>query len=210
MLNYLQQYQILLNLTPDGKIGPNTAKAMMADLGITDKLVFAHVMAQVAHESGGFSHFRENMNYSAAGLLNIFGEYYKPFPGLAEKHARNSEAIGNHVYANRMGNGDEASGDGYFYRGTFSLQTTGKDNHLELFEFCGLPPDTNPDDLKDNYKVYFQSAFFWFKKNGVDKLCKSSDADCVKKVSRRVNGGDNGLKDRQSQAKIMFKAVGVT
>jgi putative chitinase len=216
-INYLKKYQQDLGVEPDGKIGPNTAKAIMADLGITDKLLFAHAMGQAMHESGVWTNFRENMNYDAPGLLNIFRDYYKPFPGLAEKHARKPEAIGNHVYANRNGNGNEASGDGYFYRGAFGLQTTGKANFLELFEFCGLPADTNPDDLTDNYKAYFQSIFFWFKKNDAEKLCCGTSDEDITDVGKKVNRG-NAKKttkpahhndERIAYTRLMFKAVGL-
>ena len=216
-MNYLQKYQQQLGLTPDGIMGPNTAKAMMADLGVTDKLLFACVMGQAMHESAIWTHFRENMNYDAAGLLNIFRDYYKGHPGLAEKHERKPEVIGNYVYANRNGNGDEASGDGYYYRGAFGLQTTGKANFLELFEFCGLPADTNPDDLEDNYKVYFQSAFFWFHQNDAEKLCCGTTDKHITDIGKKVNRGNakpttkpaHHNEERIAYTRKMLKAVGL-
>ena len=216
-MNYLQKYQQQLGLTPDGIMGPNTAKAMMDDLGITDKLLFACVMGQAMHESGLWTNFRENMNYNVAGLLNIFGEYYKDHPGLAERHERKPEVIGNYVYANRNGNGDEASGDGYYYRGAFGLQTTGKANFLELFEFCGLPADTNPDDLEGNPKVYFQSAFFWFKKNNAEKLCCGTTDKHITDIGKKVNRGNakpttkpaHPNEERIAYTRKMLKAVGL-
>ena len=207
MMNYLVDYQKKLGLTADGIMGPATAKAMMTDLGITDKLVFAHMMAQVAHESGMYKFARENLNYGAAGLLNIFKKYYTK--DLADKHERKPEVIANHVYANRMGNGDEASGDGWKYRGIFGLQLTGKTNIVGFMQHIGLPADTDPDTLLDDPKNYFLAGLYWFERNGVDKMCTSISSECVKKVSRRVNGGDNGLSDRQAQAKVMFKALGL-
>lgn len=208
-MNYLVEYQRKLGLTPDGIIGPNTAKAIMNDLGITDKLLFAHVVAQMAHESGGFLHARENLNYSADGLLKIFKKYFTP--EQARAYARNPEKIANRVYANRMGNGDEASGDGWKYRGIFGLQLTGKTN-IQAFidESLGLPKDTDPESLLDDPRNYFLSAFFWFKSNGVDKMCVEANNACVTAVSRRVNGGTIGLDDRIIQANKMFKALGLT
>jgi putative chitinase len=216
-VNYLIEYQKKLGLTPDGIMGKNTAAAMMQDLGVTNKLLFACVMGQAMHESGQWVNFRENMNYDVPGLLNIFKGYYKPYPGLAEKHARKPEAIANYVYANRNGNGDEASGDGYYYRGVFGLQTTGRANLLELFEFCGLPADTNPDDLKDNPKVYFQSAFFWFKKNDAERLCCGTTDNHITDIGKKVNRG-NAKKttkpahhndERIAYTRQMLKAVGL-
>jgi len=208
-MNYLQKYQEHLGLAPDGIMGPNTANAMMADLGVTDKLLFAHVLGQVAHESGLYTHFRENLNYNEAGLLNIFSKYYKPNPSLAALHARKPELIANHVYANRMGNGDEASGDGWRYRGIFGLQLTGKTNITKFLDSIGLPADTDLDSLKDNPKVYFQAAFYWFNENAVDKKCVDTSDSCILTVTKRVNGGTNGLDDRKVQTKKVFKALGL-
>jgi putative chitinase len=188
-LNYLQLYQKHLGLVPDGIIGKKTAAAMMVDLGLTNKLFFAHLMGQVQLESGGFTHFRENMNYNAAGLLNIFRKYYKNHPWLAAVHERKPERIANYVYANRMGNGDEASGDGWRYRGIFGLQLTGKTNIQRFLASIGLPKDTGLDILAGNPRVYFQAAVFWFKDNGADKLCTGFSDQCILDVSRNVNLG---------------------
>ena len=217
-MNYLQKYQQQLGLAPDGIMGPNTAKAMMDDLGITDKLLFAHVIGQVAHESGLYTHFRENLNYGAAGLLNIFKKYYTvrneldelvPNQALIAAHERKPELIANHVYANRMGNGDEASGDGWRYRGIFGLQLTGKTNITKFLDSIGWPADTDLDSLKDNPKVYFQAAFYWFNENAVDKKCVDMSDSCILTVTKRVNGGTNGLDDRKVQTKKVFKALGL-
>jgi putative chitinase len=214
-VDYLKAYQEKLKLTPDGIIGPRTAKAMMADLDIADKLVFAHLMGQIAHESGLYKNARENLNYSEAGLLNIFKKYYTP--ALAKKHARQPSLIGNHVYANRMGNGDEASGDGYKYRGIFGLQLTGKSNIQAFIKYLGLPLDTDPDSLLSDSKNYFLAGKYWFYENNVDAICTSTSTDCITRVSRKVNLGTtnttaipNGLDDRKKQTLTMFRAVGLT
>lgn len=220
-MNYLIEYQKKLGLTPDGKVGPKTAAAMMADLEITDKLFFAHMMGQVAHESRLYTNARENLNYNEAGLLNIFRKYYAtleivdkkevwiPIPGLAAKHARHPEIIANYVYANRMGNGSEASGDGWMYRGIFGLQLTGRANIIPFIESIGLPPYTDPDSLLNNPRNYFLAGLFWFSKNGVDRLCKAANDDCILTVTKRVNGGTNGLDDRKVQTKAIFKVLGL-
>lgn len=206
-MNYLVEYQRKLGLEADGVMGKKTAAAMMQDLNITDKLFFAHLIGQIAHESGLYRNARENLNYNAAGLLNIFKKYYTP--ELAAKHERKPELIANHVYANRMGNGDEASGDGWKYRGIFGLQLTGKDNIQAFIKYLGLPEDTDPDSLLDDPRNYFLAGLYWFTKNGVDKLCTSTKETCIVAVTRRVNGGTNGLDDRIKQTKAMFKALGL-
>jgi putative chitinase len=195
-VNYLQKYQQQLGLVPDGIIGKKTAAAMMEDLGVSKKLLFAHAMGQAMHESGLWTNFRENMNYGEAGLLNIFEKYYKPFPAknghpsLASLHSHKPQKIANYVYANRNGNGDEDSGDGYFYRGIFGLQLTGRANIVPFLVSIGLPPDTDPDTLRDDPKAYFQAIFYWFKHNDAEKLCTSPTRACIDKVGKKVNRGN--------------------
>ena len=110
----LKSLQTKIGVAADGAFGPGTLKAAMAYYKMTPERA-AHFFAQTAHETGGFKAFSENLNYSAQGLQSIFGKY---FPGLLEEsYARNPEKIANRVYADRMGNGAEASGDGWKYRG---------------------------------------------------------------------------------------------
>lgn len=216
-MNYLQKYQANLNLVADGIIGPNTAKAIMNDLGITDKLLFAHVFSQVEHESGEFTHFRENLNYSAQGLANTWSKYSATGKrggapnALAKKLERKPEAIANNVYGDRkdLGNRGESSGDGWKFRGTFGLQLTGRANINKFFEKIGVPIDTDPDTLKDDPKIYFQAGFFWFDDNGVSDDCIDTSVSCITAITRRVNGGENGLPDRIIKAKKVFKALGL-
>jgi putative chitinase len=210
-MNYLSEYQKQLGLEPDGILGAKTAKAMMDDLDIKDKLFFAHMMGQMAHESGLYKNARENLNYNEAGLLNIFRKYFLGKVGSksAAHYARQPEKIANLVYANRMGNGDEASGDGWKYRGIFGLQLTGKTNITEFMKHVGVDTKLDPDVLLENPKNYFLSGKFWFEKNGVDKLCNSTNETCILSITRRVNGGTNGLDDRIVQTKKVFKALGL-
>ena len=216
-MNYLQKYQQKLGLDPDGIIGPKTAKAMMNDLGITDKLFFSHVIGQVAHESKGFTCFREDLNYSAQGLANTWSKYSASGKrggtpnALAKKLARNPEAIANDVYGGRkdLGNRGATSGDGWKFRGAFGLELTGRANINKFFELIGVPVDTDPDTLKDDPKIYFQAAFFWFDDNNVSKLCINTSTSCITTVTERVNGGINGLDDRIVKTKKVFKALGL-
>lgn len=214
-MNYLQKLQEKLGLIPDGIVGPKTADAIMRRFGIKDKACFTHWLAQVQHESANFTAGRENLNYSSDGLLRTFKKYYIGHIGLAEKHARKPELIANYVYANRMGNGDVESGDGYRYRGGGALQLTGKANYLAYFRFAGLPLDTNPDVITEP-EHYFKSAVWFFNINNVWKNCGSVDKTCCTMVSKHINMGNPkasgtpiGLFDRLSLTEKIARSLGL-
>lgn len=171
--------------------------SVMDKFNITTSLRLAHFLAQCGHESGGFKVFNENLNYSAQGLRNIFGKYF-PTDALAKQYERQPQKIANKVYASRMGNGDEASGDGYKFRGRGYLQTTGKDNYKAFGNFIGDDLITNPDLVATKYPL--TSAGFFFDKNKLWSLCDlGATEEAVTKVTKRVNGGTHGLEDRLSK-----------
>lgn len=164
---------------------------------ITNSLRLAHFLAQCAHESGSFKVLNENLNYSAERLQKIFGKYF-PTATLANEYARKPEKIGNRVYANRMGNGDEASGDGYKFRGRGYIQLTGKSNYKQFSDFIKEDCVANPDLVATKYPL--TSAAFFFNKNDLWRICDRGDSpDVVKAVTVRVNGGTHGLADRQQK-----------
>lgn len=170
---------------------PDTA----ARFGITTPLRLAHFLAQCGHESGGFRATQENLNYSAKGLCGIFRKYF-PSVTVALQYERKPEKIANKVYANRMGNGSEASGDGWKHRGRGYIQLTGKENY-KAFD-ATVPEDimANPDLVATKYAL--ASAAFFFKKNGLWAICdRGADNTTVTAVTKRVNGGTIGLADRQ-------------
>lgn len=170
---------------------PDTA----ARFGITTPLRLAHFLAQCGHESGGFRATQENLNYSAKGLCGIFRKYF-PSVTVALQYERKPEKIANKVYANRMGNGNEASGDGWKHRGRGYIQLTGKENY-KAFD-ATVPEDimANPDLVATKYAL--ASAAFFFKKNGLWAICdRGADNATVTAVTKRVNGGTIGLADRQ-------------
>ena len=170
---------------------PDTA----ARFGITTPLRLAHFLAQCGHESGGFKATQENLNYSAKGLCGIFRKYF-PSVTVALQYERKPEKIANRVYANRMGNGNEASGEGWKYRGRGYIQLTGKENY-KAFD-ATVPEDitSNPDLVATKYAL--ASAAFFFKKNGLWAICdRGADMATVTAVTKRVNGGTIGLADRQ-------------
>lgn len=168
---------------------PETA----ARFNITSNLRLAHFLAQCSHESGGFKAVSENLNYSADGLKRIFPKY---FPGeTAAAYARNPEKIANRVYSSRMGNGDEASGEGYKFRGRGYIQLTGKSNYSKFDGFVDDDILSNPDLVATKYPL--ASAAFFFNSNSLWSICDlGSDEATVSKVTKRVNGGTIGLADR--------------
>jgi len=198
----LKSLQERAGVAADGAFGPGTLKAAMGLLKLTPVRA-AHFFAQTAHETGGFKAFSENLNYSAQGLQGIFGKY---FPGtLEESYARNPEKIANRVYADRMGNGNEASGDGWKYRGRGALQLTGKANYEAFAKYLSKPEIvTNPDLVATTYA--FESAMFFFDKNKLWDICdKGVSKETILALTKRINGGTHGLADREEKT---FKYYG--
>lgn len=166
---------------------------------ITQPLRLAHFMAQIAHESGNFQFVAENLNYSADSLLKVFPKYFKD-KATADKYARNPEMIGSRVYGSRMGNGDEASKEGFKFRGRGYLQLTGKDNYKAFSDFIKEDCVANPDLVSTKYPM--DSAIWFFDKNKLWDICdKGAGDDIVTLVTKRINGGTHGLVDRLSKFK---------
>jgi len=162
--------------------------------GINTPLRVAHFLAQCGHESGGFRVTNENLNYSAKGLNGIFKKYF-PTEAAAAAYARNPQKIANKVYSNRMGNGTEASGDGYKFRGRGYIQLTGRDNYTAFGKSIGIDIPSNPDSVATTYAL--ASAAWFFSKNGLHKIADEGVSDVVvTKITKRVNGGTIGLPDR--------------
>jgi len=192
----LKNLQSKIGVNADGAFGPGTLKAAMAYYKMTPERA-AHFFAQTAHETGGFKAFSENLNYSADGLQKIFGKY---FPGLLEEqYARNPEKIANRVYADRMGNGAEASGDGWKYRGRGALQLTGKANYKAFSDYLKNPLIMEQPDLVAG-ELAFESAMFFFDKNKLWEICdKGVNKDTILALTKRINGGTHGLADREEK-----------
>jgi putative chitinase len=169
---------------------PDTA----ARFGITTPLRLAHFLSQTHHETGGFRLFSENLNYKAKGLCGIFRKYF-PSVTIAMQYERKPEKIANRVYSSRMGNGNEASGDGWKYRGRGALQTTGKSNYQDFANFMKMPEImSNPDLVATKYAL--ASAGFFFKRNNLWTICdRGADKTTVMSVRKRVNGGLIGIDD---------------
>lgn len=163
------------------------------DINTTNRI--AAFLAQCGHESAGWTVFEENLNYSAKGLNNTFKKYF-PTVESAQPYARKPQMIANKVYGNRMGNGPESSGDGWKYRGRGPIQLTGKENYTrfakEMFEDWQNVVD-NPDWVTADRDFALMSAI-WFWNN--NKLNQWVDSGNFKELTRRINGGYNGLADR--------------
>ena len=196
----LASLQSKIGVTADGVFGKGTLKAAMAYYKMTP-VQAAHFFAQTAHESGNFKAFSENLNYSAEGLLRIFPRYFDQ--ATANKYARQPERIANRVYASRMGNGDEASGDGWRYKGRGALQLTGKSNYKDFADWLGKTID--PSAVADEYA--FESAKYFFDKNKLWAICDQGITDAtILALSARINGSKNphGLADRNAKTKLYY------
>lgn len=174
----------------------------MAKFEINTPLRLAHFLAQAGHESGNFRLVKENLNYSAKGLNGIFKKYF-PTLESALPYERKPEKIANKVYANRMGNGDEASGDGAKHCGRGFIQLTGKTNYQTFFKSIGLPVDSDPNLVATQYPL-LSAAWFW-NKNGLNKISDQGSTDLVvTQNTKKVNGGTIGLDDRIKHFKEFF------
>ena len=177
---------------------PDSVIAMIPEVAskfeINTPLRLAHFLAQCGHESGGFKLTKENLNYSAKGLNGIFKKYF-PTLESAVPYERKPEKIANKVYGSRMGNGLEASGEGWKFHGRGFIQLTGKENYTAFTKSIGEDCIANPDLVASKYAL--ASAAWFFNKNGLHKMADGgANDDTVTKITKRVNGGTIGLPDR--------------
>ena len=188
-----------IGVTADGAFGPGTYKKAAAFYKLSPNRA-AHFFAQTAHESGGFKAFSENLNYGAKGLRGIFRKYF-PTDAMARAYERKPQKIANRVYANRMGNGNEASGEGWLFRGRGALQLTGKFNFKAFSDYIGRPDVmTNPDLVAT--ELAFESALWFFDRNKLWSICDQGTGDAaILALTKRINGGTHGLDDRRMKTK---------
>jgi len=179
---------------------PETA----AKFNISTPLRLAHFLSQCQHESANFTATKENLNYSEDGLKKIFGKY---FPGnLNESYAHKPDKIAARVYGNRMGNGDEASGEGYKYCGRGYIMLTGKDNYKIFDKYVDEDILTSPTLVATKYPL--MSAAFFFDKSGLWTVCdKGSDLATITAVTKRVNGGTIGISERIKNFNNFYKIL---
>ncbi|MBF0285582.1 MAG: glycoside hydrolase family 19 protein [Magnetococcales bacterium] len=183
------------------------ADEVLSRYGINDndnRLSF--FLAQIGHESGGLRTFAENLNYSAEALLKTWPTHFYNEED-AQEYARQPEKIANRAYANRLGNGDEASGDGWRYRGKGYIQITGKNNYEALGKLLGGDLDlvNTPDDAADPQNALEVACGFWQWKN-LNPLCDDGD---YKTVTKRINGGLIGWEDRVARLTTVRQVLGM-
>ena len=188
---------------------PDSVIAMIPEVAskfeINTPLRLAHFLAQCGHESGGFKLTKENLNYSAKGLNGIFKKYF-PTLESAVPYERKPEKIANKVYGGRMGNGLEASGEGWKFHGRGFIQLTGKDNYTAFTKSIGEDCITNPDLVASKYAL--ASAAWFFNKNGLHKMADGGANDTtVTSITKRVNGGTIGLPDRIKHFNEYYKLL---
>ena len=188
---------------PDAVLAQIPDTVAKFDLGTPLRL--AHFLAQCGHESGGFKAVVENLNYGAKGLVGTFKKYF-PTEAAALPYERKPEKIANRVYANRMANGDEASGDGFKFRGRGYIQLTGRANYTSFNKFVDEDVVASPDLVATKYPLL--SAAWFFHSNGLHKLADGGATDTVvTTVTKRVNGGTIGLADRIKHFKEYYSLL---
>lgn len=158
-------------------------------------------LAQVGHESGKFHYMAENLNYSAKALRAVFGKYF-PTQALADQYARKPKLIASRVYANRMGNGNEASQEGWKFRGRGFIQLTGKNNYTAFAKDMGLTIDEAIAYLETLEGAAMSAGWYWGN-NNLNAIC---DTGNLTRLTQRINGGQNGAEDRE---KLYAKAKDV-
>jgi putative chitinase len=196
----LIELQKKIGVTADGAFGPGTFKAAAAFYKLSPDRA-AHFFAQTAHESGNFKAFSENLNYGAKGLRTTFGKYFQT-EGIAKNYERQPQRIANRAYANRMGNGDEASGEGWLYKGRGPLQLTGKNNYRAFGRYIGREQEIldNPDLVAT--ELGFESALWFFDANKLWSICDRGINDAaILTLTKRINGGTHGFDDRKLKTK---------
>lgn len=191
-------YDKFIKIFPRAKEPKELIKALetitLFNINTTERV--AMFLAQCGHESAGFSTFKENLNYSAQALNSVFPKYFKNAGRDANLYARKPEKIANIVYANRIGNGPESSGDGWKYRGRGLIQLTGKSNYTEFSKDFDIPDVlANPNLVSDDLTIAVKSAIWFWLKNDLNKF---ADANDVKGCTKRINGGYIGLEERVS------------
>lgn len=186
--------QQLKQLLPGNKYVEHWYEALeqlLPDYDINTPRRIAAFVAQCAHESGNFNILKENLNYRAATLRKIFPKYF-PTDELANQFAGKQEAIANKVYANRMGNGNEESGDGFRYCGRGLIQLTGKNNYQAFADSLEMAVEDVPEYLA-TFEGAAQSACWFWESNNLNRF---ADAGDIKGLTKAINGGYIGLEDR--------------
>jgi putative chitinase len=190
-MEQIKALQRIIGSNPDGVIGPRTLATFGRHYGFTPEQT-AHFFGQAHHETGGFRLWVENLNYSAELLVRVWPRHFTP--EIAAQYARQPERIGNRAYANRMGNGNEASGDGWRFRGRGAFQLTGRDNYIAYTRSSANAALTTPDRVATDWA--FDSAVWFFRSRRIHERATVVNDAAILSVTRLINGGTHGLADR--------------
>lgn len=194
MLTVDQLYKINGNMYKDKcEYYIDALNSLLPKYDINTPLRISHFLAQVLHESGHLKYNKENLNYSASALRSVFGKYFKT-DEEANDYARQPERIANRVYANRMGNGNEASGDGWKYAGKGLIQLTGKANYTECGTSLGLDLISCPEAIITSPDACVETTCWFWNKHNLNLL---ADKDDIIAITKKINGGLNGIDDRK-------------
>lgn len=188
----LEQLKQIIDKNPYVEHWYNALSKLLPDYGIDTPARMAAFLAQCAHESGDFKFIKENLNYRAASLRKTFGKYF-PTDEIAQQYANKPEKIANRVYANRMGNGPEESGDGYRYCGRGLIQLTGKENYFWFAASLQITPE-EASEYMETFEGAAQSACWFWETNNLNQW---ADAKDILTLTKRINGGTIGLDDRK-------------
>ena len=159
---------------------------------LTNTFRLCHFFSQCAHESGNFHRREENLKYSAEGLIATFPKYFNE--RTAKEYAHQPMRIASRIYAERLQNGDEESGDGWTYRGRGYIQLTGKSNYEKFANFIHEDTVAHPDLIATKYPL--MSAYYFFTMHDIWKYCDNASSENIKKITKIINGGTNGLAER--------------
>jgi putative chitinase len=189
----------------DTLFGPQTelgGKSLLEEYEINTPKRVAAFLAQCAHESGGFVFLTENLNYKASGLLKVFPKYF-PNESIAKQYEKQGDKIANRVYANRMGNGPEESGEGARYKGRGLIQVTGKDNYFWFAASLNITPEEAAEYMQ-TFEGAAQSACWYWETNNLNKFADNGD---IKQMTRAINGGYIGLADREHHYELALNTI---
>jgi putative chitinase len=200
----LQQLQQLIPKNPYVKQWHHALAQLLPDYEINTSQRIAAFVAQCAHESGGFTALKENLNYRAVTLRKIFPKYF-PTDQIAQQYAGKQADIANLVYANRMGNGPPESGDGYSYCGRGLIQLTGRDNYFWFAASLQIPIEEAITYL-ETFEGAAQSACWFWETNNLNTWADQGD---ILTLTKRINGGTIGLEDRVKHYEHALHILGV-
>jgi len=198
----VDQLRNLLHNNPDYVNWYNALIKVLPDYQIDTPPRLAAFISQCAHESADFTAVQENLNYKAESLMRTWPSHF-PTMEIANQYAHNQEMIANRAYANRMGNGNEASGDGWRFCGRGLIQLTGRSNYQDFADSLSMSIDDVPAYL-GTYECAVQSACFFWENNNLNTLADSQD---IKQITRVINGGELGLEDRMNRYKEAYNIL---